>query len=68
MRYLCGTGSAFLFMLRIDAYVGRGLVISEVVCIAVHTNVARDAFRAATAVSQFATSVQPNCSGLYACE
>ena len=47
-------------MVRIGGYVGRGQVISTVVCIAVQTNVARGAPRAGTAVEQYMTSVQPN--------
>ena len=47
-------------MVRIGAHVDREPVFSTVVDIAVKTNVARNAFRAATTISQYITSVQPN--------
>ena len=46
-------------MVRIGAYVGREAVFSTIVYIAVQTNVARNAFRAATTTPQYMTSVQP---------
>ena len=42
------------------AYVGRKPVISPVIFIAVYKYVARGAFRARTAASQYMTAVQPN--------
>ena len=44
-------------MVRIGAYVGRETVYSAVVGTGVQTNVARGAMRAATAISQYMTSV-----------
>ena len=47
-------------MIRIGASVGREPVSPAVLYIAVQTNVARNAFRAATTISQYVASVQPN--------
>ena len=54
-------GSAPMFIIvRTGAYVGRESVFSTVVYISVQTNVARNAFRVATTISQYITSVLPN--------
>ena len=47
-------------MVRIGAFVYREPVLSTVVYIVVQKNVARNALRAATAIPQYITSVQPN--------
>ena len=56
-----------LSKVRIGAYVGCGPVFSAVVYIAVQTNAAREALRAATTTSQYMTSVQPFYSGPIVC-
>ena len=55
-------------MARFGNFVGRELVSSSVECISVQTNVARDAIRAATAISQYINPVKQYCSEPVVCD
>ena len=58
----------WLFMGRVGENADCEPVSSAVVYIVAQINVARDAFRAATAISQHMTSVKLNLSGTIVCD